>query len=71
MYRQYDLTQKQARMTVWLESAKTLPEGTLLTLARPLTVAARPPEGWWRVARVGKVALYEPPDTRWRVGGLV
>jgi hypothetical protein len=71
MYRQYDLTQKQTRMTVWLETQRALPEGTLLTLARPLTVAERPPEGWWKVARVGKLALMTPPDTRWRVGGLV
>lgn len=60
-YRQYDLEAGEARLTCWLE-------GTLKL--RSQVRLKGEDDRWWTVVRVGDVRLDDPPDTRWKVGGL-
>jgi len=66
MYRQFQLRYDDARMTCWLraDDARLRP-GTLVTLK------GDPDERHWEIVRVSQAALPQPPDTRWRVGGLL
>jgi hypothetical protein len=64
MYRQYQLTCNGVTTTGWIDSPAKLREGTRLTTKEhgPLTI--------WTVVRAGRIEKAEPPDKRWRVGGL-
>ena len=64
MYRQYDLRSDDARLTAWLDDA-SLRVGTLVVLR------GDEHERWWEVVRRHDPVLSQPPEKRWRVGGLL
>ncbi len=64
MYRQYRLTQPSGVERVcWLESDDRLKVGTRLTIKNDFY-------GEWTVAWRSYIELSDPPEKRWRVGGL-
>lgn len=65
MYRQFDLRHDDDRLTCWLEDDPRLRPGRLVTLK------GDPNERHWEVVRRSLMRLEQPPDTRWRVGGLL
>lgn len=66
MYRQFQLRHNDTRMTCWLlADDPRLRPGTLITLKQD------PEERHWEILRVSQVSLPSPPDTRWKVGGLI
>lgn len=66
MYRQYELRSDDHRLTCWLESDHRLTTGTLLTLKNHPE-----PERHWEVVRVSGWTFSDPPERRWKVGGLM
>lgn len=63
MFRQYDLRHNDDRLTCWLEEDPRVRVGVLLTL--------KGDDRHWEVVRASSTRLPNPPDTRWRVGGLM
>ncbi len=63
MYRQFFLRSDDYRLTCWLPDDPRLRPGVLLTL--------KGDERHWEVLEASRVRLDTPPDTRWRVGGLL
>lgn len=64
MYRQYELQSNDHRMTCWLDDRKNIGVGSVVTL-RGFDEQCR-----WTITRAGRVELEQPPDKRWKVGGL-
>lgn len=64
-YRQFDLRSDDHRLTCWLESDARLRPGVLVTLKGDLD------ERHWEIVRASQMQLADPPEKRWRVGGLL
>ena len=63
MFRQYALRCGELRRVGWLDHEPRLRHGPLVSLKdSPL---------WWHVELAGTVALSQPPDGTWQVGGIV
>lgn len=62
-YRQFQLRSDDARLVCWLEDDPRLHAGRLVTL--------KGDDRHWEVVRRSLMRLDTPPDTRWRVGGLL
>ena len=63
-YRQYALTSGAVTAHGWIDTPARLREGTRLTTKE------HRPDKIWTVVRAYRTEGEDPPDTRWRVGGL-
>lgn len=63
MYRQFMLRSDDSRLTCWLKDDPRLHRGTLVTL--------KGDDRHWEILWASTTLLPNPPDTRWRVGGLL
>lgn len=63
MYRQFLLSSGNTRLYTWLEDDPRLKSGTELTL--------KGDDMEWTVVERYSITREDPPDVRWRVGGLV
>lgn len=67
MYRQFDLRHDDTRMTCWLLATdRRLRPGVLVTLKNDPVEQRH-----WEVIRVSQHSQEQPPDKRWKVGGLL
>jgi hypothetical protein len=64
MFRQYHLTSGAITTTGWIDTPAPLRVGTRLTTKEHGSDVI------WAIVRAGRIELKEPPDRRWRVGGL-
>lgn len=66
MYRQFHLRSDDTRLTCWLKAEdKRLRPGALVTLKED------DEKRHWEILCVSQMTLPSPPDTRWKVGGLL
>jgi len=63
VYRQFLLSSGNTRLYTWLEDDPRLKSGTELTL--------KGDDMEWTVVERYSITREDPPDVRWRVGGLV
>lgn len=63
MFRQIDLRSDDHRLTAWVREQPGLKVGALITLVGD--------ERTWEVLRLSTLRLDAPPESRWRVGGLL
>jgi hypothetical protein len=64
MYRQYHLTSGAVTTSGWIDTPAPLRVGARLTTME------HGPDTIWTVVRVGRIERRDPPNRRWRVGGL-
>jgi hypothetical protein len=64
MFRQYHLTSDGVTTAGWIDTPAPLRAGVRLTTIE------HGPYRIWTVVRVGRIEMKDPPQRRWRVGGL-